>query len=282
MKSPGNDLKVQLDLAAAFKIMNQRRRGYEDGKAYYDGDVAEMAAGNRQVARILQRSAEAHKLTFANIPVDALFDKIALATISSDGAGKEFLANIMDDADLLDEASDWNIKAGYFGDYYVVLDADEQDDNGEDDDGIPLPGAIKSWRPIGSSPLSTVAVYSPKDQSEVLYFVKRWQIGDHWEACVYYDDATVAMQTGLNTKNQGDNSKVYVPSRSPSTSQWTANLTENRFTAAPTVPRTRSIRFTRPTSPPSKLSAFLCATASRIRKRPWRTMTSRKTSAATV
>jgi hypothetical protein len=212
MKSPGNDLKVQLDLAAAFKIMNQRRRGYEDGKAYYDGDVAEMAAGNRQVARILQRSAEAHKLTFANIPVDALFDKIALATISSDGAGKEFLANIMDDADLLDEASDWNIKAGYFGDYYVVLDADEQDDNGEDDDGIPLPGAIKSWRPIGSSPLSTVAVYSPKDQSEVLYFVKRWQIGDHWEACVYYDDATVAMQTGLNTKNQGDNSKVYVPS----------------------------------------------------------------------
>ena len=191
------------DLGGAFKVMNKNRPNYLKGQAYYDGDVAEMVAGNARVARVLQQSAEAHKLTFANIPVDALMGKVVLSAITSDGsAAKTYLADLMEEADLLDEFTDWATKTGYFGDYYVVLDSDEEDDDGN----------VMSWRPIGSSPLSTVAVYSPKDHTELLFVVKRWQIGDHWEANLYYDDCTVAMTTPAKSKGKGDDAESYVPS----------------------------------------------------------------------
>lgn len=212
MTTMPDESKLGVDLAAAFKVLNRGRAGYLKGQSYYEGDVAEMTAGNARVQRILQQSAEQHKLVFANIPVDALMGKVALSAISSDNAeAKAYLADFMDDADLLDEFADWATKAGYFGDYYVVLDADTETDEGTDaETGEPLPGTLSEWRPIGSSPLSTVAVYSPKDSTELLYFVKRWQIGDHWEANVFYDDCTVAMRTPMNTKGEGDDATKYV------------------------------------------------------------------------
>lgn len=188
--APRDLAELQRDLARGLKLLADKAPEYERRKAMYDGTAREYAT-SKALETIIDRSAEAHPLGFAHIPVDAVVEKAELqgVTSESNAAATEALSSIFD-AESDDEVDDWHLKLGYFGDYYVVVDPlDETDET----------GTATAARTVGSSPLTTVMVYSSKDATRALYGVKRWSSGEgperKWSAILYYDDATVMLET---------------------------------------------------------------------------------------
>ena len=172
-------------LAGGLKWLDENADEYARRRGYFEGTISEIIS-NPALARLLNATAQVHKLNFAAIPVNSLFDKVELASITaSDAKAADVLAAVYDENDLEDEADDWHRKAGYFGDYYAIVDVAEIDGTGR---------ATKT-NIIGSSPLSTVIIYSPEDGRTGLYAVKRWQAGKRWMANIYYDDEVVSLST---------------------------------------------------------------------------------------
>jgi len=191
------------DLARGLKLITDRAPEYIKGRDYYDGKAKEIAS-SPVIKALLNASAEAHPVSLANIPVDALFDKIELSsiTVGDDQRTTDILAAILDENDLEDEADDWHRKAGYFGDYYAIIDPVEEDANGN----------ATKLKIIGSSPLSTGTVYSTKDGRTALYGVKRWQgAGKRWYANIFYDDVTVSLATAKDVDNLNDDGHQFFP-----------------------------------------------------------------------
>lgn len=178
---------VLADLKRGLKIIAERAPDYELARDMYEGKAAEVVTSSA-LQRIINATAQRHPLSFAHIPVDSVLDKVNLVGITADGDAEDRLATAFDELDLDDEADEWHLKAGYFGDYYVIVDPLEEDE---------ASGAAVALTASGSSPLSTVVVYSSKDERTPLFGVKRWQEGTgqekRWRACVYYDDATVLL-----------------------------------------------------------------------------------------
>lgn len=178
--------KIKAHAAKATKFIDERHDGYAKAKAYHDGTALEVIA-NPAIARALAKSAEAHKLAFAAVPVVALFDKIELSSVTSpDARAAELLAEHWDESDLEDEADEWHVKAGYFGDYYAIIDPIEEEEG---------TGRITKARLIGSSPLTTVVIYDPTDGRTPLYGLRKWAEGKTIRAQLFYDDATIALVT---------------------------------------------------------------------------------------
>jgi len=176
------------DLAAGCKVIDDRHADYVKAKAYKEGDVKEMTGTNRLIRKVLTMTAESHKLAFAGIPVTALFDKINLSGITTDNeAATKAIADAFERDDLEDEADDYQVKAGMFGDYYLIIDPLEQDESGKATD----------LTTVGASPLSSAMVYSKKDNRTARFGVRRWKAGTaaapEYKALVYYDDCTVAL-----------------------------------------------------------------------------------------
>jgi hypothetical protein len=182
---------VLRDLGRGLALIADMGPAYKLRKAYYDGTAAEISA-SPMVKAALEKSAQAHPLSFANVPVDALVDKIELSSVIADGPNGDRLAAVLDDNDFEDEADDWHRKAAYFGDYYGIIDPQSEDAAGHAVD-------IKT---IGSSPLTTVVVYSSKDGRTKLFGVKRWRSGGTWYANVYYDDATVSLAADAESRDE--------------------------------------------------------------------------------
>lgn len=174
---------IQADLKRAFGLIDDKHDDYVAAFEYHAGTRHEVAA-SETVRKIIDRSAEAHPISLAHIAVDAPFDKIELTAITSpDAAASAKLETFWLTNDIEDESDDWHRKAGIYGDYYVILDITETDAN----------DVATAFRAVGSSPLSTVTVYSSKDQRTPLYSVKRWRHGRNAHASVFYDDVTVRL-----------------------------------------------------------------------------------------
>lgn len=189
--APDDLLDVRRDVGRGLRIMADRADGYRIALEMYDGTHAEVHA-NPAIAARLKASAEAHPISFAHIPVDALLDRVVLnALTSADAAAAARLAELW--PAIEDDADDWMLKAGIFGDYYVLIDA-----TAERADGTIDPADLRF---VGASPLSTVVVYDAATERKPQYAVKRWyestsNTGDQgvWRAQVMYDDATVFLR----------------------------------------------------------------------------------------
>lgn len=202
MKAPGPDEldKVLDHLERGLKLLEARAPQYSDGKAYYDGTKAEVFA-NAAISKALNDEARAHPLTLAHIPVDAVMDKVNLTGITAaETAAAKRLAEVLEANDVEDEADDWQRKAGYFGDYYVVIDITEVDD---------ATNAATDLTIIGASPLTTVMVYKGKDGRTPLFAVRRWFEGKTPHASVHYDDLDVLL-VGVDGAD-GSEAKGYTP-----------------------------------------------------------------------
>ena len=189
---------VKRDLGRGLKLIADRAPLYAKGKEYYDGTRAEVFA-NAAISALLNAEARAHPLTLANIPVDAVIDKVALNGITAaDKAANIALTEAWEANDLEDESDDWHLKAGYFGDYYVVVDPlDETED-----------GNATKVDVLGVSPMSSVVVYREKDGRTPLFGVRRWKEGKTPHAAVFYDDGTVPL-VGTDDSD-GDDPTGYV------------------------------------------------------------------------
>lgn len=194
---------VIADLGRGLKLIAEKHDDYREREALYLGTRSEISS-SPVVAKLLQKSADNHPLSLAHIPVDSLLDKVELTGITTeDKAAQQWLADIYDINDLEDEADDWHRKAGYFGDYYAIIDPVDEDAQGR---------AVTPPKVTGSSPYTTVVVYSRKDGRTSLYGVKRWQVGKRWFANVYYDDCTVSLATADRAGDKGaEDATLYQP-----------------------------------------------------------------------
>lgn len=193
------------DLERALKIIDERRPEYIKGRDYYEGTRAEVSA-SPTIRALIARNAEAAPISLAHIPVDVIIDKVELASLTAkEPRPKSLLETAFDNNDLDDEVDDWLHKAGYFGDYYAIVDPTEDDDEGT--------VTVDGLRVVGSSPLTTVVVYDRKDGRTALYGAKRWKgDGQRWHALLYYDDVTVKLTAeigGDNTPRAVDYSPDY-------------------------------------------------------------------------
>lgn len=195
---------VRRDLARALKLIEDMRPEYERRQAMYNGTAREYAT-SPALRSIIDKSAEAHPLGFAHIPCDAVVDKATFQGFTAaDDATKARLSEIVDALDLTDDLDDWHTKLGYFGDYYAIVDPADETET----------GAATSLSVSGSSPLTTVAVYSKRDASRMLYGAKAWRSGEgataQWSAILYYNDETLLLETPQGT-SEGDKADAYGP-----------------------------------------------------------------------
>jgi hypothetical protein len=185
--APDNLRDLQRDLKRAFAILDERRPDYVLGRDFYDGTRTEVFA-SKWARKALNDNAEAHPISLAHIPVDVIVDMIELTSLdAADTTAASALDTITEANDLEEAAEEWLLKAGYFGDYYVITDPTE-----EDGDGRALAESVR-W--IGSSPLTTVAVYNRADERTPEFYVKVWEDGKVYRARAYYDDCTVKLAT---------------------------------------------------------------------------------------
>ncbi len=178
---------LRRDLKRAIAILDERRPDYELGRDFYTGDRVEVAA-SKYDKKIINANADAFPISLAHIPVDVIVDMIELTSIDvPDRNAAKLLEQVTEANDLPDLSEDITRKAAYYGDYYVIVDPTEEEDDGA--------VAADSVRWIGSSPLTTVAVYDEVDEREAVYLAKVWLEDKTWCARLYYDDFTVKLIT---------------------------------------------------------------------------------------
>ncbi len=193
--APDTLAALRRDLARALKLIDDKAPTYKRAKLYADGTAPEIS-GSSIAKRIIEQS-EAAPISFAHIPVDVISDKIELASITAPEAqAAAALETWMDANDIDDESADWIRKACTFGDYYVIIDPQE-----EDEDGL---AAIETADTLGSSPLSTIVVYDKKTQRTPEFGLHVWEAGTasapRTRAVLYYDDASVKLISIVGSK----------------------------------------------------------------------------------
>lgn len=192
---------VQKDLRRAIKLIAKMAPDYEKRREFYDGTRREVWS-SKEVAKMLSSASTAHPIALAHIPVDALMDKVNLTNLKVTGNDTAGLVLDQDweDNNLEDEVDDWNRHAGYLGDYYAIIDPDSENDDGE----------AVTTSIVGSSPMTTVMVYSSKDSRTPLYGAKVWCVNDdddadrEWYATMFYDDSTLSLVTNKGADSSAD------------------------------------------------------------------------------
>jgi hypothetical protein len=182
---------LRSDLGRALAFITAHRPDYENGRDYYLGTKLEVSA-SPFIRKLVADQANFAPISLAHIPVDVIAEKVELAGVqASDAAADKILTDILDANDLDDELDDWVHKAGYFGDYYVIVDPTELDGDRLAPDGI---------RTVGSSPLTTVVIYEA-DERTPDFGAKVWRDGKRWKALLYYNDVTVKLITAIGSGN---------------------------------------------------------------------------------
>lgn len=189
---------LRRDLARALKLIDDKAPEYKRAKLYGEGKAPEIAESG--VARRIIEQSEHTPISFAHIPVDVIADKIELASITAPEAqAAAALESWMDANDIDDESADWIHKACMFGDYYVIIDPSEEDEEGR--------AIVETADTIGSSPLTTVVVYDKKTQRRAEYGAKTWDAGTpaapRTRAVLYYDDGSVKLISRIGSKGSG-------------------------------------------------------------------------------
>lgn len=193
--APDNLSALRRDLHRALSLMDAKSPQYKRAKEYADGTRAEIA-GSLVAKRVVEQS-EAAPISFAHIPVDVISDKIELASITAPEAQVAAALETWIDANNLDdEAADWIYKACMFGDYYAIIDPQEEDEDGR--------AIVETADTIGSSPLSTIVMYDKKTQRKAEYGLHFWEVGSgadaRTKAVLYYDDASVKLISTTGSK----------------------------------------------------------------------------------
>lgn len=200
--APDTLAALRRDLSRALKLIDDRAPEYKRAKLYADGTAPEIS-GSSIAKRIIEQS-EAAPISFAHIPVDVISDKIELASITAPEAqAAAALEAWMDANNIDDESADWIRKACTFGDYYVIIDPREEDEDGR--------AIVETADTLGSSPLSTIVVYDKKTQRTPEFGLHVWEAGTsslpRTRAVLYYDDASVKLISQLGSK--GSNADEY-------------------------------------------------------------------------
>lgn len=160
------------DLERGLRALASSAEAYQVGESYYTGTVKEYFSSPK-IRALLKESGSSFRLNFASIPVDARVNRIEVASavvLSGDGGSSEALTKILREKvieanDLDEDLQDFFRKSAYFGDYYVLVEAPE-DEEGETPDSVDV---------FGNSPLDSRMIYSRSNSRKALYWIKLWE-----------------------------------------------------------------------------------------------------------
>ncbi len=177
------------DLMYGIDELREARPGYDQAQTYYDGKVPEVFV-NARLRRALQANNIDFDLNFAKTPVNAITNRLKIASITSpDDATNKLISQIWQDNQLNLEMKNLFRRAGEFGDAYLMV-LPVEDDN----------GAVVRVEMFYNSPQTVRIIYAEDNPRRKAFTIKRWCDGPYLRAELYYDDRTERWTTGKNSK----------------------------------------------------------------------------------
>lgn len=179
------------DLMYGIEELKDSRLAYDQAQTYYDGKVPEVFTSTR-IRRALARHDIDFDLNFARTPVNAVTDRLRVASItSSDPAANTLISQIWQDNQLNLEMPDTFRRAGEYGDaYLMVLPVEDEH------------GTVVRVEMFYNSPQTVRVIYSEDNPRRKAFTIKRWCEGKRQRAEVYYDDRTERWTTAENSRGE--------------------------------------------------------------------------------
>jgi hypothetical protein len=176
------------DLMYGIEELTEARPGYDQAQTYYDGKVPEVFTSTR-IRRALARHGIDFDLNFARTPVNAVTDRLKIASITSpDEQTNTLISKIWQDNQLDLEMPDLFRRAGEFGDACLMV-LPVEDDN----------GTVVRVEMFYNSPQTVRIIYAEDNPRRKAFTIKRWCEGTYQRAELYYDDRTERWTTTANS-----------------------------------------------------------------------------------
>lgn len=174
---------------ATAAVLDSRAK-YKEAQAYYEGNVPETFA-TAKLRRAFRTTGDRSRLNFCRPVVDAVNDRLEIATISGDTkAATARIAKVWEDNDLGLEAMEIHRMTLVNGDAYVMVWPDGQ-------------GNVQISY---NSPTNMAAVYDPENPRQMLYAVKMWKVSEsETRMNVYTDTAIRKYKTNSGEVSEGAN-----------------------------------------------------------------------------
>lgn len=186
------------DLMYGIAELQDARPGYDQAQTYYDGKVPEVFV-NARLRRALQAKNIDFDLNFAKTPVNAVTNRLKIASITSpDPATNDLISKIWQDNQLNLEMKNLFRRAGEYGDAYLMV-LPVEDDKGD----------VVRVEMFYNSPQTVRVIYAEDNPRRKAFTIKRWCDGPYLRAELYYDDRTERWTTQKNSK--GDRAADWLP-----------------------------------------------------------------------
>ncbi|MEH0586218.1 phage portal protein [Streptomyces sp. B21-106] len=197
------------DLMYGAAELKEARPGYDQAQTYYDGKVPEVFTSVR-----LRRALAVHNidfdLNFAKTPVDAVTDKLKVASITSPDEDTNLLiSKIWQDNQLNLEIPDLLRRAGEYGDAYLMV-LPVEDDKGD----------TVRVEMFYNSPQTVRVIYAEDNPRRKAYTIKRWCEGRYQRAELLYDDRTERWTTSENSDGSKPNDWLHWPADPEDPESW--------------------------------------------------------------
>lgn len=209
------------DLTRGLAFLKASNPHYTKRQNYYHGEVPEVF-GSRRIRRAMRELIERYRLNFAATPVDALMRRVSVSSIKA--VGKDTITTMIEeriaDPNDLDEDLDfWFTRAGYFADYYVLVEPNVEVGDEADDEGDPeVMGDVTGVSMFGKDPLTTAILYNRVNDRLIDFGIQVWKLPlapgakskiPLTRANLYYDDETYQLITQPTKK--GVKADEFVP-----------------------------------------------------------------------
>ncbi|MEU9819196.1 hypothetical protein ACIGG9_16105 [Pseudonocardia alni] len=176
-------------LEDALKKLLDRQEGNQKAADYYEGRAGEVFA-SPQLRRVMRNTGIDYQFNFAKTPVDALTDRLEIATVKSSDAAADAAIKVMWAVNELDlEVPQMHRRAGEFGDAYVIVwpnDVDRPVVEGEDPDEVSYQA-----EDVGiyyNSADTVMLFYAAERPLEKSHAIKRWRTEDkRWRVDLLFD-----------------------------------------------------------------------------------------------
>lgn len=147
------------DLQLGIDELEKAAPRYAKAKAYYDGIIDEFIL-NSKLARVLRPAARAFRINFACIPVDAVAERMRIASITAEGAANEALQEHWTNQRMGIRSRKVELEAAKMGDAYLIAWPDPDDE-----------GKINTWL---NGPENCRLIYDEDRPLAKLFGIKRW------------------------------------------------------------------------------------------------------------
>lgn len=187
------------DLAAGIKCMDEAYPAYDHAHSYYRGAIDEFF-DNIKLRRKLRNAARAYNINFASIPVDAVAERLKIASLTTEHPDASAALLTHWDENLLGLFAQKAMHgACEFGDYYVITWPRELDDQGR-------ALQLDTWI---NDPRECRIVYDEERPLIKKYLIKRWVSAGVTRVDLYYPERIEKLVSKTGT--EGNNAADFVP-----------------------------------------------------------------------